>query len=98
MSSNEEFIPHAIYTWFGLLKSRNSVVTKEEGAKFSPFAKDTENRLRDALSSFGWVYCVDCRQPLFTLEEALEHSKRGHLLTNMFMPDEVAPEEVPMVG
>ncbi|ADN50839.1 hypothetical protein [Vulcanisaeta distributa] len=92
----EEFIPHAIHMWFGYLKDR--IVTKEEGAKHSRFSKDAENRLREALSTFGWVYCIDCKHPIFDLEEALEHLRRGHVLTNRFMPDEVAPEEVPMVS
>ncbi|WP_054854414.1 hypothetical protein [Vulcanisaeta distributa] len=92
----EEFIPHAIHMWFGYYKDR--VVLKEEGAKHSHFSKDAENRLRETLSTYGWVYCIDCKHPIFNLEEALEHLRKGHVLTNRFMPDEVAPEETPMVS
>jgi hypothetical protein len=98
VNEGEEFIPHAIHTWFGYLKSRGIVITRDEGAKYGQYARDTEERIRNALSTFGWVYCVDCRQPIFDLNEALEHAKRGHLLTNEFMMDEVAAEEVPMVS
>ncbi|GAB6946355.1 hypothetical protein JCM16161A_04850 [Vulcanisaeta sp. JCM 16161] len=94
--SEEEFVPHAIHMWFGYYKDR--IVPKEEGARYSHFSKDAENRLREALSTYGWVYCIDCKHPIFDLEEALEHLRKGHVLTNRFMPDEVAPEEVPMVS
>ncbi len=96
--SEEEFIPHAIHTWIGYLKVRGIVVIKDEGARYGPYSRDTERRLKEALSTYGWVYCVDCKQPIFDLREAMEHAKHGHLLTNRFMPDEVAPEEVPMVS
>lgn len=97
-SESDEYVPHAIHTWFGYLKVRGLIVPKEEGAKHGPFTKDTEKRLREALVMYGWVYCVDCRRPIFSIDEALDHIKQGHLLTNEFMHDDVAPEEVPIVS
>ncbi|MEM0097706.1 MAG: hypothetical protein QXY52_02320 [Conexivisphaerales archaeon] len=94
---NEYFVPHAIYPYIGYYKESHKISFEEEMSKHGYFAEDTNKRLIEAFETFGWVYCVDCKQVIYDVDEALQHITDGHWLSNEFMQDNVAPEEVPAV-
>ncbi|MGC8556069.1 MAG: hypothetical protein ACP5NG_03575 [Conexivisphaera sp.] len=89
------YVPHPQYRYLGYCDEIGSVVVGDQACdRFSPAVN--EDALR-ALEMRGWIYCVDCRRVIFDAEEALEHARRGELLSWRFMPDEVAREEVSAV-
>lgn len=49
--------------------------------------------LREKLHADGWLYCVDCRTPIFYIEELEKHI--GHIVTLSIHSDSVASEEAP---
>jgi len=90
-------IPHAIYSYIGYYRKQDQVVLGDEVKRHSFFAENAGEKIKGALETLGWVYCVDCRHAIFSLNEALEHLNNGHMLAVEFMPDMVAAEEAPAV-
>lgn len=90
---NGYYIPHSLYPYIRYDRERDKVDfgTDLEGY----FSQNTEVKLEEAFKTFGWVYCTDCKRAVYSMEEALEHINKGHTVTLEFMPDAVAPEEVP---
>ncbi len=58
--------------------------------KRSFFADNARKKIRGAIETLGWVYCMDCRHPIFSVDKALDYLNDGHLLAVEFMPDKVA--------
>ncbi|MDG7035073.1 MAG: hypothetical protein JRM78_02505 [Nitrososphaerota archaeon] len=93
MKGHGYYVPHPLYPY--VRYSRNQDRVDFGGSVEGYFSENSEEKLNRALDTLGWVYCVDCRHALFSREEAMEHINGGHSLTVEFMPDRVAPEEVP---
>ncbi len=91
-SSCSHYLPHPQYKYIGYCSALGSIVLggNPPCESFSPLTRDA---LAELLELRGWVYCVDCRHPIFDLDEALEHAARGDKLSISFMFDEVAREE-----
>ncbi|WP_069807942.1 hypothetical protein [Vulcanisaeta thermophila] len=94
--SSDDFEPHGIYMWLGLDKGRNKIVFRSD-LKSRDLNGEVE-RVKRALETMGWVYCIDCRTPIFDLDAAIRHLRLGHVLATRFMRDEVTKEEVRSVG
>ncbi len=87
------YVPHSLYPYIRYRKDLDKV---DFGYSLEGyFSENKDEKLKNAFETLGWVYCTDCRHALFSMEEALEHLGRNHTLTVEFMPDKVAPEEVP---
>lgn len=90
-----ELEPHALYTWIWLDHSREEILFRDDVEKMQAGLRDPDE-ISNVISMYGWVYCVDCRTPIFDLETALDHVRHGHILVNRFMFDQVAAEEAPV--
>lgn len=94
----EHYIPHSVYRYIGFCEKQGKVVFNE-----TPTDCDTVNKMAmDDLSlvfeSTGWIYCIDCKAPIFEMEEAVKHISNHHLIATRFMYDRVAAEEVGAVS
>lgn len=85
---------HPIYPFLGYCKNQERVVFDVD--KCDKFINVGDREVNLALETRGWVYCMDCKQAIYSAEDALNHI--NHHLTIDFMFDSVAGEEVPVVG
>ncbi|MFP4608918.1 MAG: hypothetical protein ACLFNY_05000 [Candidatus Aenigmatarchaeota archaeon] len=85
------FVKHDSYDFMGICVNKDKVVTKKVTC---PGQKDIDRkRLREILKEKGWIYCITCGEPIFSLDGLKEH-KKGRLVEERFS-DEVAAEDSP---
>ena len=87
------FYVHPVYSNMGLCKVQNKIVDKD-------FYCDSfkEVKSEDLVKTFkerGWVYCSDCKKPIFDEGELKKHLELNHHVTVSFLRDTVAKEESP---
>ncbi|MFP4000447.1 MAG: hypothetical protein ACLFU5_00910 [Thermoplasmata archaeon] len=71
--------------------NKDRLITKKE---ICPGQKDIDReRLKEILKEKGWIYCITCNEPIFSLDE-LEDHKKGRLIEKRFS-DDVAAEDSP---
>ncbi len=85
------FVKHDSYDFIGFCINEDRLITKKERC---PGQKDIDiERLKEILREKGWIYCITCGEPIFSLEELEEH-KKGRLVEDRFS-DDVASEDSP---
>jgi thioredoxin-related protein len=87
------FYVHPVYSNIGLCKLHNKIVDKDFYC--DGFKKVNFEDLFNALKEMGWVYCSNCKKPLFDEEELKKHLSMNHHVTVRFLKDKVAKEESP---
>jgi len=92
------YIPHSVYKYIGFCEEQGKVVFNEPPTNCDTVSKTTMDSLSSVFGSLGWVYCIDCKAPIFEMEEAVKHIASHHLITTRFMYDRVAAEEVGAVS
>ncbi|MFP3213677.1 MAG: hypothetical protein RXR18_00460 [Nitrososphaeria archaeon] len=85
------FYVHPVYSNIGLCKLHNKIVDKDFYC--DGFKKVNFEDLFNALKEMGWVYCSNCKKPLFDEEELKKHLSMNHHVTVRFLKDKVAKEE-----
>jgi hypothetical protein len=83
------YILHDTYYFLGYCSSKEQIIPHSEGACEHFEAID----LAKALKENGWLYCVTCRKPVYSIEELRDHV--GDILAFQVYNDEVASEESP---
>ncbi len=94
----KHYIPHSVYKYIGFCEEKGKVVFNESPTDCDAVNKMTMDNLQSVFESLGWVYCIDCRAPVFEIDEARRHLSNHHLMTTRFMYDRVAAEEVGAVS
>lgn len=85
------FVKHDSYDFIGLCLNEDRLITKKEKCDGQ---KDINlEKIKKKLEERGWIYCITCEEPIFTLEE-LEDHKKGSLRLEQ-LSDEVASEDSP---
>ncbi len=85
------FVKHDSYDFFGLCLDEDRLITKKERCRNQ---KDIDiERIEEILKEKGWIYCISCGEPIFTLDELDDH-KKGRLASEKYT-DEVASEDSP---
>lgn len=85
------FVPHAIYPYVGYCTEKGSVVISREGCE--RYTRRSVEELKGRIIESGWVYCITCRSPVYSLENLEEHFARGHAVAASVLEDQVALEE-----
>ncbi|MEM2215732.1 MAG: hypothetical protein QXP57_04090 [Nitrososphaerota archaeon] len=57
------------------------------------YVEKTWEKLIEMLSERGFLYCSECKKPIYSLDELNNHKKE--FISLEFFPDEVASEESP---
>jgi hypothetical protein len=84
-----KYVLHDTYHFLGYCNSKQQIVPYSEGGCEHFEALD----LNTAFKENGWLYCVTCRKPVYSIDELREHV--GDILTSHVYNDEVASEESP---
>ncbi|MBS3817766.1 MAG: hypothetical protein KGY76_09420 [Candidatus Thermoplasmatota archaeon] len=85
------FVKHDSYDFIGMCQNQDKTITKKE---VCPDQKEIDReKLKEILEEKGWIYCLTCDEPIFSLEELEEH-KKGRLVEKRFS-DEVASKDSP---
>ncbi|MDP8024062.1 MAG: hypothetical protein ACP5LF_06230 [Nitrososphaeria archaeon] len=87
------FYVHPVYSNMGLCKVNNKIVDKDFYCE--SFKEINPDDLFKVLKERGWVYCSDCKKPIFDEEELKKHLSLNHHVTVSFLKDTVAKEESP---
>ncbi len=87
------FSVHPIYTNLGFCNVHKKLVGKDYYCE--SFKQINVEDLKAAIKERGWVYCSDCKRPIFNFEELDLHLRSNHHVTISFMHDVVAKEESP---
>ncbi len=87
------FYVHPIYSNIGFCKIHKKVVDKDFYC--DEFKEVKVEDLFKILKERGWVYCSDCKKPIFDEEELKKHLNMNHHVTVSFLKDAVAKEESP---
>ena len=88
------FIPHDTFEYMGLCDKRTElVISGKQTSMCENFKEVTLEELKKTLEEKGWLYCVSCKEALYTLEELEEHHR--DILAASAYADIVASEESP---
>ncbi len=85
------FIKHDFYDFIGLCVQKDKLVTKKERCEGQE--KVNEEEIEDVLKERGWVYCISCDEPIFSVEELEDHSEDR--VVEDRLSDDVASEDTP---
>ncbi len=87
----KHYEPHALYPYVGYCKEEKSVVLDREGCERRSNLDYAS--LKGGVVEAGWVYCITCREPIYSLEDLDRHFSGGHAVVSGFMDDQVSLEE-----
>ncbi len=88
------FVKHDSYDFIGLCLDEDRLITKKEKCKGQ---KDIDiKKIKEILEDRGWIYCISCGEPIFSIEE-IENHKKGKLRLDE-LSDDVASEDSPTAG
>lgn len=88
------FKPHDTYKYLAVCVATDKLMVKKPSTGgCAAFKEVSYEDLRKALLTRGWLYCVSCDKPLFTVEELAEHLE--HELGSDLFCDVAAREEAP---
>ncbi|MGC9209110.1 MAG: hypothetical protein ACP5GH_04590 [Nitrososphaeria archaeon] len=87
------FYVHPVYTNMGFCEIHRKLVDGQDSC--DRFSEVRPEEVERGFRERGWIYCTDCRKPLFELSEVKEHLRLNHHLTIRFLRDQVAKEESP---
>jgi hypothetical protein len=84
-----KYISHDIYISLGYCDSKSQIIPKAEGACEHFEAIDVDKAFKEN----GWMYCISCKKPFFSVEELGDHI--GHMMSSKVYQDDIASEESP---
>jgi hypothetical protein len=84
-----KYVLHDTYHFLGYCNSKEQIITSAEGACENFEVMDLDKAFKEN----GWLYCLTCKKPMYSVEELKEHV--GDMLTFHVYNDEVASEESP---
>ncbi|MCL7393334.1 MAG: hypothetical protein LZ169_00675 [Thaumarchaeota archaeon] len=87
-----KYSPHPIYPSIMVCVEDNTVISMPKEACSRYVERDFE-ALAKLLLERGFLYCADCRQPIYSLDELRQHA--GDKVIAIIPSDEVACEESP---
>jgi len=86
------FKPNIYFPYIGYCVVKDDAKLHEEPAVCESFKPVSLDELKKALREQGWLYCVNCREVIHTLEELEKHVSR-HLVSTGVVIDEAVAEE-----
>ena len=86
------FMPHDVYEYMGFCVRRGQIVVSDE-TTCECYRELAFDDIRRALVDRGWVYCVTCRQPIYSMDELEKHI--GETIAIGVYVDSVASEDSP---
>ncbi len=85
------FIKHDYYDFIGLCVRKDKFLTEKKECNGQEKIKEEE--MKEVLKERGWVYCISCDEPIFSIEELEDHS--GDRIVEDRLSDDVAAEDSP---
>ena len=83
-----------MFSEYGYCVRLGRIVSPRSGETCENYRVVSVEELKNILKKQGYLYCVTCKQYLFTEEELEDHIKHHTVIAGL-VRDEGAPEEIP---